>query len=140
MTRNVESIQREMQDVRGQLDADVGLLCQNARRMVDWRRLAKKHPWTTLGAAAAVGFLVIPRRRESVRVDAEALAELARQHQLVLKFDGNPREIHGGLTAGLVALAVAAARRGATAWASRQLGQLVESWGSRASPAAGQNR
>lgn len=122
---SAESIQQEMQEVRGHLDNDVGRLLENARLMVDWRRQVKKYPWLVLGAAIALGFLVIPRRHKPLRFDADALAELARQNRLIVHVNGKGQE-RAGIGATLASLALAAATRGATAWVSRQVGQLTE--------------
>ena len=92
---SAESIQREMQAVRGHLDRDVGQLLESARRMVDWRQQVKNYPWVAVGAAVIAGFLLIPRRPRPLRFDAEALAELARQNRLVVHLDGKGREPGG---------------------------------------------
>lgn len=139
-----ESIQQEMQAVRGHLDRDVGRLMQDARLMVDWRQYVKTYPWLAVGVAVALGFLGAPRRSKPPRFDAEALAELARQDRLVVHVDGKGRDQGGGgMGATLVSLVLAAATRGATAWATRQMGQLAETWtaeGQRQPESARQNR
>lgn len=124
-------VQREMRAIRGCLDADVGQLVEDARRLVDWRRHLKKYPWLALGAAVAIGFLIIPRRPKPVNLDADALAELARRDRLVLHVDGKTSNKNGGVTGALLTLATAAATRGASAWANRQMGTLTDNWAAR---------
>lgn len=115
-------IQRQMQETRGHLDQDVGTLLHNARLMIDWRRYVRDCPWIAVGAAVAAGFLMVPRRREPVNLDSQALAELVRQNRVVLQINGKPREKEG-LADALVSMALSGATRAGIAWLSRQMGR-----------------
>jgi hypothetical protein len=66
-----QDIQREMQQVRAKLGADVRHLAQQARNTVDWRHYVRRYPWVCLGGAAAAGYLLVPRTRISSAVDAQ---------------------------------------------------------------------
>ncbi len=114
-----EGLRRRMQETRSQLYHDVGGLVRDARGVVDWRRNVKRFPWLALGAAAALGFLVVPKRRRRNHLDAETLAELARQKRLVLRVEGEPTK--PGVADTLAATLLAMAGREASAWFRKQL-------------------
>jgi hypothetical protein len=57
-------IQRRMAQVRHELHEDVREAVKGAQELTDWRSQVRNHPWLALGAAVAVGYLIVPRRRE----------------------------------------------------------------------------
>ena len=57
-------IQRRMAQVRRELHEDVREAVKGAQELTDWRSQVRNHPWLALGAATAVGYLIVPRRRE----------------------------------------------------------------------------
>jgi len=71
----VEDIQREMQQVRANLSCDVRSLAQRARDTTDWRFYVRHYPWACLGAVAATGFLLVPRKKQ---VTISGLAHVAK--------------------------------------------------------------
>jgi hypothetical protein len=74
-------IECQMRQVRRDLDDQVDELVDSARQiteqMSDWRSYVGAHPWIFLGAAAALGYLVVPTRISVGRPVAETLSELA---------------------------------------------------------------
>jgi hypothetical protein len=82
-------IQREMRQVRRDLDEQVDELVDQARQiteeLVDWRSYVKAHPWLYLGAAAGLGYLIMPTRVTVDRPVADSLAELARSGAIKLE-------------------------------------------------------
>src|SRR5262249_7369598 len=76
--------------------------------MTDWTIYVKAYPWLCLGAAFALGFVVVPSRSVIVKPDAEGLMELARRNKLVVKMqDSPPQKKRGGLLNELLSLAAA---------------------------------
>lgn len=59
----VDAVRAQMQQIRCDIDRDLDEMVASARRMVDWRHYVKTYPWTCLGAAAALGFLIVPKRK-----------------------------------------------------------------------------
>ena len=45
--------------------------------MVDWKHYVKAHPWVCLGAAAVLGFLIVPKRSRGTSADLPAPTEAA---------------------------------------------------------------
>ena len=115
-----ESVRARMQQLRCEIDGDMEDVSANARNMVDWKHHVKTHPWVCLGAAVALGFLIVPKRSRAIRPDIATLTELARTGHLV----GKPASAatHGLIDALLAAVANIAVRK-ATAY----LGQGAES-------------
>src|SRR5258707_201235 len=73
----VEQLQHQMHLVRMSLGEEVHELVAGARSVTDWRQYWRRHPWAWGGAAAALGFLVVPARR-SAASDERQIAELAK--------------------------------------------------------------
>lgn len=81
------AIQHRMAMIREELHDDVEQAVEQAKDLVDWRRFVQRHPWLTVGASVAIGYLAVPSKRQSLHPDSETLAQLARDHRLVLKAD-----------------------------------------------------
>ena len=82
MTHNsheTKAIRQRMEEVRCDLDEDVQGIVEGARDMRDWRSYVRTYPWVCVGAAVAVGYLLVPRRPVAMQPDAEALTELVKQ-------------------------------------------------------------
>ena len=67
--------------LRRELDGGVEHVAESARAMTDWTFYVRRFPWVAVGLAAAVGFLLVPRKKTSVAPTAEQLAELAKNKQ-----------------------------------------------------------
>jgi hypothetical protein len=73
----VESIRRQMAQIRMDLHHDARGVVAGAEAATDWRHYVRLYPWAALAAAAILGFVVVPRRRRSIRATAEAAATAA---------------------------------------------------------------
>jgi hypothetical protein len=78
-----DAVQARMRQIRCEIDHDLEEMAASARKMVDWRHYVKTHPWVCLGAAAALGFLIVPRRSKGSAPDLAAVAALARTGHVV---------------------------------------------------------
>lgn len=107
-----------MEAVRCDLADDVGDVVRSARGMLDWRGCVRRHPWACLGAVAALGYLVVPRKAQVVSPDVDTLLELAKRNKLVVKPDREAQK-GGGLLGTLLGMGAKAAVRGATAYLSQ---------------------
>jgi hypothetical protein len=63
---SVEEIRREMQRIRGELPGDMQRVVVSARTLTDWRLYVASYPWLCLGAAAFLGYWVVPRARTRI--------------------------------------------------------------------------
>jgi hypothetical protein len=60
---DIEDIQRRMAQIRHEMHEDVRGAVQGAHSLTDWRSFVKGWPWLSVGLAAAVGYMLVPRRR-----------------------------------------------------------------------------
>jgi hypothetical protein len=111
-----------MQQLRCEIDGDMEDMAASARSMVDWKHYVKTYPWVCLGAAVALGFLIVPKRSRVIRPDLATLTELARTGHLV----GKPASAatHGLIDALLATVANIAVQR-ATAYLGQSMGRLL---------------
>ena len=132
-TSEVEEIQRCMREVRAELREDVQEFVVSAREMTDWTIYVRAYPWLCVGAAAAVGFLLIPGRSQIIKPDADGLMELARRNKLVVKLDGEPRKKPGFVT-GLLGLAASTLLQTGLAVGTKQLSQALDAYAQQPTP------
>jgi hypothetical protein len=124
-TPSADDIQRQMREVRAELRDDVQEIVDNARVLTDWQHYVRQYPWLCLGAAAAVGYLVVPQRVHVIKPDSKAIADMIRQHQVSVKTEIKPQP-SPGLVGGLVNMAAGMAVQGLLAVASAQLNQFLQ--------------
>jgi hypothetical protein len=55
-----------MAQIRRELHEDVRGVIVSAEVAADWRNYVRQYPWVAVGAAAAIGYFVVPRRRKIV--------------------------------------------------------------------------
>src|SRR5689334_7390986 len=72
--KDIDEIRREMAQIRMNLHKEIRGVVVNAEAATDWRRYVRSYPFASLALAAGVGYLVVPRRRRSIRDTAEAAA------------------------------------------------------------------
>jgi hypothetical protein len=137
-TPAADEIERQMRALRSELREDVHEIVENARVMTDWQYYVRTYPWLCLGAAAALGYVLVPSRVQVVKPDAATLAELVRQHQVNVKAEVKPQP-SPGMLGRLVNMAAGMALQGAMVVASQQFNQFLQglSAPARQAPAAG---
>ena len=109
----IKAIQQRMQQVRHDLGDEVGELVESAKDMTDWRKYVRANPWICLAAAAAIGYVVVPKSSPRLRLNATDLKELAR-HTKVLGVA--PSSKQGSWRKTLLTLVTTAAVRGAVGY------------------------
>jgi len=72
----VTEIQRRMAQIRRGLHDEVQQIVVNSKVMTDWRHYVRVYPWASVGAAVAVGYLMVPRRHPVPTLDRAAIASL----------------------------------------------------------------
>jgi hypothetical protein len=78
-----KSVRARMQQLRCEIDGDVEDMAASARNVVDWKHYVKTYPWVCLGTAAALGFLIVPKRSAVMHPDLASLTELAKTGHMV---------------------------------------------------------
>ena len=119
-----DQIQKQMRELRADLREDVHEVVVSAHKLADIGNYVRAYPWLCVGAALAAGYLIVPQRAVVLRPDAEALVELARKHQLVVKTNEGPaQKKRGGLFAQLLGLAAATLLQSGLKIATNQLSE-----------------
>ena len=117
-----DAVRARMQQLRCEIDGDMEDMAASARSMVDWKHYVKTYPWVCLGAAVALGFLIVPKRSSAIRPDLATLTELARTGHLVVKPASAATH---GLIDGLLATVANIAVQRATAYLGQSMGRLL---------------
>ena len=112
-----QAILRRMEEVRCDVDEDVQEIVEGARDMGKWRYYVRTYPWICLGAALAVGYLIVPRRVVGMQSDLGKPDEWAQPN---LPPKGNARGILLPFLGNLV-------MRGVAAYVGQQAGKLLAS-------------
>lgn len=88
---SADAIRRRMAELRSELTCDLRDVKRSTREMAEQaRELAspmhyiRRYPWASAAAAIAVGYLLVPKKREVIKPDPEMLAELIRKHKVDL--------------------------------------------------------
>jgi hypothetical protein len=71
-----------MAELRRELVYDVQDVSRSAKAMASPSFYIRKFPWATLIVAAGLGYMLIPKKKQVVQPDMEALAELVRKNQV----------------------------------------------------------
>lgn len=119
-------IRRSMAYVRHELDDEVDEIRESANTLADWHYYIKNYPWACLGAAAAIGYLVVPRKLVIERPDPETLEKLARKNHLVV--DRKPeKKAKSGLIGTAFSFVGGLVLKTAMAQLGHQLASIVDS-------------
>lgn len=117
-----KKLQRQMAHVRDELTEDVQDIRARVQSWKDWRTIVKKHPWAIVAGAAAIGYLLVPKRPRIVYADSDTLAKVATQQPL--KVEASEVK-HPSMLGNLVRSAGSTAFHGLVAMAGRQLGHIA---------------
>lgn len=123
-TRNPDettAIRQRMGEVRCDLDEDVQDIVEGARDIGEWRSYVKAYPWVCLGAALAVGYFIVPRRRLGGQPDTQTPAELPKQSR---EFATPHSSSQGSLRGLLLPLVANLVMRGVSSYVEQQAGKL----------------
>lgn len=128
---DVSEIQRRMAQIRHELHSDVQEAVKGAQSLTDWRSQVRNHPWLALGAAAAVGYLLVPRRHPAPAIVTVAPAAAAVTAPRLP--EPSPTKKRWGLIGSAVGLMAPIAVRAAQNYAI----QYLEQWIAAQPPGAG---
>ena len=120
--RRLTPVRARMQQIRCEIDEDLEDMAASARNMVDWKHYVKTYPWVCLGTAAALGFLIVPKRSTAIHPDLATLTELAKTGHPGR--EAAPAATHG-LVDALLATVASIAVREAIAYLGQSAGRLL---------------
>ena len=116
------TVRARMQGIRCDIDQGLEDVSASARSMVDWKHYVKAYPWVCLGAAAALGFLIVPKRSATVNAVLGTPTEPAKTGPL---FVTSAPSVARGLLDAIVATAVSIAVNEATAYLGQNAGRFL---------------
>lgn len=120
LSQRAIDLRQQMEQIRCDLAGNVSHLSDDAKTLTDYRYYVRQHPWITLGAAAAAGFLLIPRKaKQQFSTDPAILEELLKKNQLVVQTKSEVNQKRGLFATG-VSLLAAAAMKAAMNYAQKQ--------------------
>ena len=73
-----------MAELRRELTCDIRDVRRSASEMANPMHYIRRYPLATAAVAAAVGYLLIPKKKQVIKPDPEMLAELFKKHQINL--------------------------------------------------------
>jgi hypothetical protein len=88
-------IRRRMAELRRELSCDIQEVGKSARVMTDWTFYVRRFPWATAAVAAAVGYMLVPKKKEIIKPDPDMLAELVRKKQIHVETAPRQKEKEG---------------------------------------------
>jgi hypothetical protein len=114
----IEAIQQRMREVRRELSQD---LASSARDITDWRSYVRASPWLALGAAAAVGYFLVPKGPPVVRLQGLDVKKFVHEGEAnaMASIPQRKPSVAGKLISSLAGLAL----RGAMAYVTHRLTQ-----------------
>ena len=125
----IEDIQHRMAQIRHDMHGDVLGAVKGARLLADWRSLVGTYPWLTLGAATAIGYFLVPRRRSAtptivtVNPTAPEMAALLESQQQSAGARGKSWSITGTMFSLVAPIVVRAAQSYALQYVERLLAE-----------------
>jgi len=116
-----------MAQIRHDLHMDVREVVASAEAVTDWQRYIRMYPWAALGAAATVGYLLVPRRHHPRPPAIAGPVDMAQVREVVersAEAAAPPREREKGLIGKALGFAWPLAVRAAQGYAA----QYLENW------------
>ncbi len=121
---SAEQVQREMREVRAELRENVQDIVDQAGELTDWQAYVKAYPLLSVGAAAAIGYLLIPSRPTVIQPNPQELMALVKSNQIPLRVE--PPPMRPGIFSALAGMAGNALLQTGMAIASQYLTQLQQ--------------
>lgn len=109
---SAEEIRERMAMIRLRIDEQSDEVVAQVNALSDWRSYVRLYPWASVGAAAVVGYVLVPSR---AKPDAEDVTGHSTRQSAAFTTDE------------LRSVLISAAKRAATAYASKSLGAVVSS-------------
>lgn len=117
---SADDLQVRMSQLRSELRADVSRTSAAAKQLTDWRYYVRQFPWASAGTVAALGFMLVPRKRERPLVDQDALEKMVAENRVVV-LPQKPIVSKKTVVGSIGGLLLAAATRAAMSYVSNQL-------------------
>jgi hypothetical protein len=121
----ITEIQRRMAQVRHELHEEVREAVKGAQSLTDWRSHVRNHPWLATGAAATLGYLIVPRRRHEPVPTIVTMTPPTASAAAALPAAAEPKKKRWGVVGSAFALLAPIAVRAAQNYAIQYLEQWI---------------
>jgi len=118
-----DRLRQEMRTIRRELGEDVEELVEHAERLMDWRYYWQRYPWACVGAAALLGYFVVPGRTITLPTDERSLGKIAERLSGEVQKAGEAKK--PTLLSSLISMGSGMLLRGAAAYVTQQLGKSL---------------
>ena len=108
-----DEIRERMAIIRLRIDEQSDEVVAQVNALSDWRSYVRRHPWVSVGAAAVLGYVLVPSKAKS---GAEGSTRDAKKHPAAFTTDE------------LRSVLIGVAKKAATAYASKSLAGIVNSF------------
>jgi hypothetical protein len=108
-----DEIRERMALIRQRIDEQSDEVVAQVSELSDWRSYVRRHPWVSVGAAAVLGYVLVPSKKKP---GAEDPTEDAKKQPAIFTTDE------------LRSVLIGAARKAATAYASKTVASVVNSF------------
>ncbi len=88
-------IRHEMKLLRQDIDKDIHQVKQSASALTKWQYYIKTYPLASIGVAAVIGYLLVPKKQVFQGTDTKTLEKLIRKHQPALEKNSKDETKHG---------------------------------------------
>lgn len=125
---SIDLIRQRMARIRMRAQYKAERLGDETRQFLDWKHYIRLFPWSTLAAAAVVGYIMVPRRASLSRPTANALLEMAKETQQAVKAVQQPpppAPKKSGMFDGLIGIAGNALLKAGLTFATQQVTKMV---------------
>jgi len=124
---SIDLIRQRMARIRMRAQFKAERLGDETRQFLDWKHYIRLFPWSTLAAAAVVGYIMVPRRAPLTRSTANALSEMAKESKQAVQAvrQAPPPPRRSGMFDGLIGLAGNALLRAGLTFATQQVTKMV---------------
>ncbi|WP_417387691.1 hypothetical protein [Gimesia sp.] len=123
--KRANEIRRAMHEIRCELDDDVSQIKQSASTLTDWQYYIRHYPWACVGAAAAFGFLIVPRKLKVSNPYTDELLKLAKKKRLVINKADDDDEVKAGVVKTAFTFISGLAMRAAVAQVAQHLTSIL---------------
>ena len=91
---SADDLRQRMSEIRSASHADVATIMSGLRQNLDWRYHLQRHPWAFAGAAALLGYWLIPKGRAKALLDSATIKQLATELNLPQAKPGKQDILH----------------------------------------------
>jgi len=132
---SVQAIRERMVRIRARARGKAQVLGQETRQFLDWKHYVRLFPWGAVAVAAAVGYLMVPRRAPRIPQASDFRQALPPQMAMPNYFAPPPRR--SGIADRLMQFASSTLLKAGMAFVGQQLTQLLAPPGAKDTPKEG---